>query len=498
MRRRLGSYQLRLFLPIVGIIWLLIGIFAILQFTREREYRRDTIRQQADLITQRSVDLLEQNRADDAKDFIDFIGQYFNSDQTSAALNEVSVAIYNRVNGDSIKSIGFDAPPPANIHLMSGEITGHELNDATEEGEPFENGKALYYKEASDSDSTYVVQVILPSKEAQLEVVNQTDWWWSVILVGGIVMTIIVYLTTRHLTRNVALLKKFASDAVNDVDFTATETFPNDDLGEISRQIIEIYKSRKNAQVTRDIEHRMVLRATEEKANIKRELTNNISHELKTPVGIVRGYLETMLENPDMDDKARQLFTTKAYNQALRLCTLLDDLSMMTRLEEASTKIKLESVDFNKFLDEIAIDVEESGVTNGMVFFYDIPDPCYVKGNTSLLTGVIMNLIKNAANYSKGSEISIELLTQNQRFYTFSFRDNGTGVEPEHLPHLFERFYRVDKGRSRKVGGTGLGLPIVKSSIATMGGSITVRNHKDGGLEFIFTLSIANPGPNKQ
>jgi signal transduction histidine kinase len=82
----------------------------------------------------------------------------------------------------------------------------------------------------------------------------------------------------------------------------------------------------------------------------------------------------------------------------------------------------------------------------------------------------------------------VSLIGRNDNYYSFTFYDNGTGVDEEHLPHLFDRFYRIDKGRSRKLGGTGLGLPIVKSSINKMGGSITVRNRKGGGLEYIFTL----------
>lgn len=84
--------------------------------------------------------------------------------------------------------------------------------------------------------------------------------------------------------------------------------------------------------------------------------------------------------------------------------------------------------------------------------------------------------------------MGLELMAESQRYYTFAFWDNGVGVAEEHIPHLFERFYRVDAGRSRKMGGTGLGLPIVKNTIEAMGGTITVRNRPEGGLSFLFTL----------
>ena len=106
-----------------------------------------------------------------------------------------------------------------------------------------------------------------------------------------------------------------------------------------------------------------------------------------------------------------------------------------------------------------------------------------------MLYSVFRNLTDNAPNYSGGNRIDIALTDETDDRYEFSFSDNGTGVNPEHLPYLFERFYRVDKGRSRKVGGTGLGLAIVKNAVIIHGGSISAKNNQGGGLEFVFTLA---------
>ncbi|MDE5649626.1 MAG: HAMP domain-containing histidine kinase, partial [Duncaniella sp.] len=111
-----------------------------------------------------------------------------------------------------------------------------------------------------------------------------------------------------------------------------------------------------------------------------------------------------------------------------------------------------------------------------------------VTGNYTLISGMICGLIRNSAMHSGGTKIGLRLISESDRFYVFSFYDNGTGVGEDHLPHLFERFYRVDTGRSRKAGGTGLGLPIVKSTVQSLGGTISVHNRSTGGLEFIFTL----------
>ena len=129
---------------------------------------------------------------------------------------------------------------------------------------------------------------------------------------------------------------------------------------------------------------------------------------------------------------------------------------------------------------------------NNITFSYDVPDDCIVAGNYNLLYGMMMNLIRNADFHSRGETCSVRLLAQNSKEYTFSFADDGVGVDEQHLPHLFDRFYRIDKGRSRKVGGTGLGLPIVKNTVTVFGGTIFARNRKPHGLEFVFTLLKVN------
>lgn len=195
-----------------------------------------------------------------------------------------------------------------------------------------------------------------------------------------------------------------------------------------------------------------------------------------------------LINQPDMPEKDRCHFLEKAQMNVERLVSMLNDLSTMTRLDESGNNIPIKEIDFHSTIFTLSDEVVKSGIIHGMDFRFNIPMDCTILGNEGLLNSVLQNLIKNSAAYSQGTEMGIELLGRNDRYMTFSFYDNGTGVAEEHLSHLFDRFYRVDSGRSRKAGGTGLGLPIVKSSIISMGGSITVRNRKGGGLEFIFTL----------
>lgn len=489
--RRKFSYQLKLFVPLAVVLWFIIISFALIQIKREKEYKSDLIKSRVDFINERILDLNQSN--EDPRSFVMFIDEYFQT----AELEDMSVAIYDTQTSKAIIEIGFDAPTPFAIRDTSGTYTVEQLVQVNDRSnmEISNPEEVFYYKEARSNDGRIIVQTILPFNRNVADLLKTSPWWWFLIIAGGSAVTLITYLTTKHLTKNVRALSEFATNAANDINFVSVDKFANDDLGEISRQIVNIYNSRNAAIISRELEHTVAIKATEERSNLKRQMANNISHELKTPVGIVKGYLDTLANNRDMGEESRTHFLNKAQAQVDRLCNLLNDLSTITRLEDGSDKIPLYCIELNDFLDNIEKEITESGIIGKMEFIRDIPAECTIKGNNNLLTGVLLNLIKNAVNYSHGTEIGIKLLAQNQRFYTFTFYDNGTGVPEEHISHLFERFYRVDSGRSRKNGGTGLGLPIVKSSINTMGGSVTVRNRKEGGLEFVFTLNIWKEQP---
>lgn len=482
--KRKFSYQFKLFLPIVGLLWALIITFTIILHKREISFKTNYLQGRIEIINSRVIDILQHK--DDPTQFLQFVNQYFDE----SVLDNLSLSVYDANTWEKIHSIGFDAPIPVEIQQSVGS---HDNTNRTTSGQyvnPDNEHQDFYYNVDFTDDGRYLVQTILPYDEELSSEVSGGSWWWWFMIVAGIVVTIITYLTTRHLSNNIKLLRRFAQNAANDVDFSTIDKFSNDDLGEISRTIVNLYATRKAAIASRELEHRVALKATEDRNKMRSQLTNNINHELKTPATIIQGYLDTIVSNPDMDSDSKQHFIEKARNQAERLTSILNDLSTMTRLEEGSQNVRIEEINFAQYIDEIASDIEESNLIGDMTFIHeDIPDPCLIKGNASLLNGCLMNLIKNSAAYSKGTEMGLKLLSENARFYTFLFWDNGTGVAEEHLPLLFDRFYRVDKGRSRKSGGTGLGLPIAKNSINTIGGTISVRNRATGGLEFIFTLA---------
>lgn len=227
----------------------------------------------------------------------------------------------------------------------------------------------------------------------------------------------------------------------------------------------------------------------EEQARLKRQLTQNIAHELKTPVSSIQGYLETLLNNPNMPAETAHTFLERSYAQSNRLTLLLRDISVLTRMDEAPDLMVKEYVDLSQLvkniLNEVTLNIEEKQIT----VLNRLPENLKINGNSSLLYSIFRNLMDNAIAYAGiGITVTIECFREDENFYYFSFSDTGVGVAEEHLNRLFERFYRVDKGRSRKLGGTGLGLAIVKNAVLFHGGTIFAKNNVHKGLEFVFTL----------
>lgn len=228
----------------------------------------------------------------------------------------------------------------------------------------------------------------------------------------------------------------------------------------------------------------------EEQINLKRQLTQNIAHELKTPVSSIQGYLETIVSNENIPREKINVFLERCYAQSNRLSRLLRDISVLTRMDEAANMIDMERVDISllvgNIINEVALELDEKHIT----VVNSLKKSIQIKGNYSLIYSIFRNLMDNAIAYAGANiQININCFREDEGFYYFSFADTGVGVSPEHLNRLFERFYRVDKGRSRKLGGTGLGLAIVKNAVIIHGGSISAKNNQGGGLEFVFTLA---------
>ena len=183
------------------------------------------------------------------------------------------------------------------------------------------------------------------------------------------------------------------------------------------------------------------------------------------------------------------MFLKGALRQTERLTQLIGDISSLNRIEEASDNFAMEKVKIRKIVEEVHRHLKMKLEEKRIRVRIGIPKTMEVYGNVSLLFSVFYNLFDNVIKYG-GEDITIRLdnYMQDPKYYYFSFSNNGNTVDETHLPRIFERFYRIDSGRSREKGGTGLGLSIVKNAIELHGGTITAKTRQGGGLEFLFSL----------
>ena len=221
----------------------------------------------------------------------------------------------------------------------------------------------------------------------------------------------------------------------------------------------------------------------------RRELTQNVAHELKTPVAAILGYMESLISNPDIDRDKQNFFIERTYHQSQRLAALLEDISMLNRLTDSNKLYEKEDIDVVSVVYEVMRDTSEAAAKRNVKVDIQLPPNIILHGNRSLLYSIFRNLIDNSIAYA-GEGVIVEVMHSHSdsQYHYFTVRDNGVGVATLHLEHLFERFYRIDKGRSRKLGGTGLGLSIVKNAVLFHNGKIKAKSVPTGGLEFDFSL----------
>ncbi len=481
------SYQWRLFLPLATILCIVFGLIIYYQYKREADYRAQIFGSELEMIDNRILNAYDEDV--NLRTFLNFIQKFFKG----SVFEGVRVSVY--FDGQLQYSLGTPIP----IDNDGLTLRGYGLdNSPTEVSErkiiagrtvgSDEDGNRYLFSKTKSSDGRVTVRTAMPYSDNVHDAIDVDTTVWLVII-GCLLTTLLVtYYFTSILSRNVVLLKDFAYRATTGGRFTGEDKFPRNELGEISREIIKLYRERLKAMELIKKERKIAINAIKEKVKITRQLTNNINHEIKTPVGIIRGYLESIIADPEMDTATRNRFLDRMLMNVERLTDLLNDVSTMTRLENGADMIAVEKIDMHDLVYQIESDLPANNLSGNLEFSFDIPFECNVSGNYNLIQGMICGLIRNAALHSGGTEIGLRMISENKRFYVFSFYDNGNGVSSEHIPHLFERFYRVDTGRSRKMGGTGLGLPIVKSTIISLGGTISVHNRSTGGLEFIFTL----------
>lgn len=225
-------------------------------------------------------------------------------------------------------------------------------------------------------------------------------------------------------------------------------------------------------------------------AQLKREMTSNITHEIRTPLTSIRGYLET-LRYSDLSPEQQAAFTDKAYRQAERLSAMMDDIRLISQMDEREAEeYRMEELDLGLVVEEARIAFADRIEQSGDRFVNEIPDGLTIHANNSLIHSVFQNLIENSLRYAgEGVTLCFSCYHRDDDYVYLSYYDTGRGVPEEKLSRIFERFYRIDSGRTRDRGGSGLGLSIVRNAIRLHGGQIQARRHSpEGGLEFLFTL----------
>lgn len=473
-KKKNRGYQTRLFVVISCFTWILTFAFFVLLFTREKVLKIENLNSQLQLLNAEILDEISYDG--DLEQF---------KVRKSGASDSVRVTLI-----DFSGNILFDT----HVNSLGNHSDRKEFRDAMSKGHGYmlrrvsQSDNVVYFYSATKGDSL-VVRTALPYSDSLLQTL-QVDWAYClIIIIIAIVVNIIAFFAIKRIGLTINRLRDFATKAEDGtLDLSETYEFPQDELGDISALIVDMYINEQKLKKERDENIQAVMFEVQEKQRIKHQLTNNINHEIKNPVHAIQACLETMVNNEErLSREQMHELLEKSYGHVKQLSSLLHDISTITRITDASSKIECEEVNINNILSGLQKEMEMYPVEKRMRLILNVPDEMVINGNLGLIESIFTNLMSNALLYSGGRDIFITA-TDEGSCYMFVFADNGIGVDKEHLSKLFERFYRIDSGRSRKMGGTGLGLSIVKNAILFHNGDVKVSNRKQGGLQFTFTL----------
>lgn len=263
-------------------------------------------------------------------------------------------------------------------------------------------------------------------------------------------------------------------------------------------------KGGSNSDVVQDVEdliqslkeeHQKEIEKLREIETFRREFLGNVSHELKTPIFAIQGFIDTLLDGALEDKQVNRKFLEKALKHTDRLDNLVKDLLIISQLETGQLQMNMEDFRIYDLVLEVFEALEYKLTKKGRSISLEIVHTEYenliVHADRERIRQVLINLVDNAIKYGKlNGTIRIEILRKGKKAHV-KVMNEGPGIPQEHIPRLFERFYRVDKSRSREKGGTGLGLAIVKHLIEAHKERITVESNKEKGSIFTFTLSLA-------
>ncbi len=583
---RILPFSQRLFLSVIFLFLGYAVCFMLFQYKREKAYKIELLNTQLQNYNNQLCDFLADHHGVNSDSMQSYVTTHMMPNLRVTLIEPSGKVVYDNTNANWKSFANHSSRKEVQDALMYG--SGYSISRQSESIQ----GEEYFYSARYYPPYRIIIRSALPYNLSLAEHLQADSGYLWFALIICLVLIFIFYRFTRKLGKSITKLQQFAmkADRNEPIDMDILQTFPKNELGEISQHIIKIYKRLHRAKEALYIEREKLishlqtsheglgvftkerqeilvnnlftqyinnisdrnLRSSneifdipelqpiieflnrnegnfskeekryamhlnknarsftveciifqdmsfeisinditqeEEQARLKRQLTQNIAHELKTPVSSIQGYLETIISNPNIPQENVRVFLERSYAQSNRLTFLLRDISVLTRMDEAPELVEKEQVNLSKIveniLNEVALGLEEKHIT----VVNKLPSEVILTGSSSLLYSIFRNLTDNAIAYAGNDiQITINCFREDEKFYYFSFSDTGVGVPEEHLNRLFERFYRVDKGRSRKLGGTGLGLAIVKNAVLFHGGTIFAKNMPKGGLEFVFTL----------
>ncbi len=419
------SYHKQLFFILLIFLWTIILCFIGFQYLREKQYKSESLNAQLQLYNNYLLSTIENNLSLGDNNFI--TTEPFDNLRVSIITIDGIVVYDNKLSLDSLDN-----------HIMRPEIAnalkngyGYHISRQS-----VSDGQKYFYSATRGRD--IIVRTAIPYSSSLRELLRAEWSFLSIMISISLIVSVIAYFITQRLGKSI--------------------------------ERINFYE------------------AEQEKNRLKRQLTNNINHELKTPIASIQVCLETLLSGINLSEEKRQELIERCYTNNERLRKLLADVSLITRIEDGSSLIGKEKVLINTIIEELESEMLIMPEEERLALHNNFNEQVIIEGNISLIGSIFQNLTENAIAYSKGKNIYITLLENTETECKIRFEDDGCGVEEKQLTRLFERFYRVDKGRSRQLGGTGLGLAIVKHAVQFHGGTITVSNRTNGGLRFDFLL----------
>jgi two-component system phosphate regulon sensor histidine kinase PhoR len=304
------------------------------------------------------------------------------------------------------------------------------------------------------------------------------DYWWILVLVPLLLINFLVarFFIEKYVFRKVKLIYKLIYDSKKE---KTSDDINKESLEDVNTKVIEWAENTKKELAT--------LKSLEE---YRKNYVGNISHELKTPIFSVQAYLYTLLDGGLYDENINIDYLKRALDNTVRLQNIVEDLEIITKLESGQVQLDCKRFDIRELVVDIFKDLKSLAKKKkiGLKFRESASKPFFVMADRDAISQVVTNLIVNAIKYGKdGGNIKVSFYDMESEILT-EVSDNGLGIEEKHLKHVFDRFYRVDSSRSRKQGGSGLGLSIVKHIIEAHDQTITVRSTLGIGSTFGFTL----------